>query len=77
MAKIIIEIEDRDNGAVMIKSTPSFDAMAKMLAGSHSESTAAHGYACHMLLQAREKSKEIDRGKGKGRILIPKSRLIQ
>lgn len=44
MAKIVISIEDSDNGKVRVVSDPSFEKMAMMDNSGHGM-TAAHGYA--------------------------------
>lgn len=56
MAKIIIEVEDIENGNVRVIATPNFETMAKMdLSGD--KLTPAHGYALAMLNKVRQVSK--------------------
>lgn len=57
MAKVIIEINDLNDGRVEIKATPNFEEMIKMDV-SGATLTAAHGYGIGMLNYARSKSKE-------------------
>lgn len=70
MAKVVITIEDKDNGKVSIVSDPSFETMA-MMSNSGSELTSAHGYALCMVRAARTEAKAAEPTK----ILIPKVRL--
>lgn len=56
MAKVIITIEDRDDGKVQVIATPNFETIAKMdLSGNRL--TAAHGYAMLALRTIREESR--------------------
>ena len=56
MARVIIEIEDKENGKVEMKCYPNFQEMVQML--DHNDLTPAHGYALRCINAVREASKE-------------------
>ncbi len=58
MAKIIIEIEDREDGKVTVTSNPNFETMMAMDTSGHSL-TAGHGYALMMLNTVWRESKKV------------------
>jgi hypothetical protein len=68
MARIVIVIEDKENGNVRIVSEPSFETMAQMDLSGHTL-TSAHGYALKMINVARQVSKD---HKGNLTVAIPK-----
>lgn len=67
MAKIVITIEDKENGKVKIVSDPPFGTLAQMIQAGF-ETTSAQGYALRMHRAALEMSKE----QGPSKILIPR-----
>lgn len=67
MAKVVITIEDKENGKVTITSEPKFSQLAQMIQAGY-DSTSAQGYAMRMHRAALEMSKE----QGPSKILIPR-----
>lgn len=71
MAKVTFTIEDvPEKNSVKFTSHPSFEDMMKRLQSGHGL-TAAMGYACFVMNQLREKSKEISR-ESRPTLILPK-----
>jgi hypothetical protein len=70
MAKIVITIEDNDNGRVRVKSTPSCQDIAGMAQSGDAKSP-AYGYAVALLNRALDISQMEDDARKKGKIIQP------
>jgi len=75
LAKVVITIEDKDNGNVKVTSEPNFETMV-LIEKSGNQLTSAHGYAMRAVLAIRERSKEIAQLNGRDRIIIPAARVM-
>jgi hypothetical protein len=74
MPRVVITIEDKEDGNVKVSSDPNFETMMAMdISGQ--KLTNAHGYAMAALLRVRERSKEIGQLNGRSVIHVPKVRL--
>ncbi len=57
MAKIVITIEDNENGTVKFTMDPTFETMMKMQDSGH-KLTSAHGYAISAANHVRSESRK-------------------
>lgn len=68
MAKIVITIEDNQQGGVKVVSNPNFETMMNMVQSGESL-TSAHGYALHALNSIRRESKSQE---SRTKIIVPR-----
>lgn len=68
MARIVITIEDNQEGGVKVVSNPNFETMMKMVQSGETL-TSAHGYALHALNSIRKESKKQE---SVTRIIVPR-----
>lgn len=76
MAKVVITIEDRENGFVHMEANPSGKVMAQMHSSGH-EMTNAHRMALEAMFAVRELVKNAERGERKSKIWTPGAKLLE